>query len=230
VRDFQARWEWELDVFEVFSVGIFSLEYLLRIWACVCDSRFRHPFFGRLRFMLRPLTLIDLISILPFYLPFLGIDLRSLRALRLFRILWIFKTARYYSSLTLIRHVLTSKREELLLTFALMMALLVAASSVMFYCENEAQPQLFSSIPATMWWGVTTLTTVGYGDMCPITAAGKICASVISIIGVGMFALPTGILGAGFIEEMQRKKSAVTVCPHCGKRIDEHPSQPSADR
>jgi len=96
--------------------------------------------------------------------------------------------------------------------------LLVVSSSVLYYCENTLQPDAFSSIPATMWWSVTTLTTVGYGDMYPITFLGKFCASVIAILGIGMFALPTGIIGAGFVEEVQKKKGQ-HVCPHCGKEI-----------
>lgn len=221
VEEVEKNYEAILYNFEAFSVIIFSLEYLSRLWACTCDPRFSHPITGRLRFIFRPMSIIDLLSIVPFYLPFLGIDLRSLRVLRLFRILWIVRIGRYYSSLVMIRHVLKAKREELMLSFILIIALLVASSSIMFYCENEAQPQLFSSIPAAMWWGVTTLTTVGYGDMCPITTPGKIFASIISIIGIGMFALPAGILGAGFIEEIQKKKKTKKVCPHCGKSLED---------
>jgi len=96
--------------------------------------------------------------------------------------------------------------------------LLVVSSSILYYCENAVQPNVFSSIPATMWWSVATLTTVGYGDMYPITLMGKFCASVIAILGIGMFALPTGILGAGFVEAIQKKKG-LQVCPHCGEEI-----------
>lgn len=224
VQEIQQRFERGLYYFEVFSVIVFSIEYLIRLWSCICDTKFRKPIIGRIRFALRPMSIIDLLSIAPFYLPFVGIDLRSLRVLRLFRILWIFKIGRYYSSLVLIRNVLKAKKEELVLTSVLMITLLIAASSVMYYCENSAQPALFSSIPATMWWGVTTLTTVGYGDMCPITPLGKLCSSIISMIGVGMFALPAGILGAGFIEEIQKRKASVKHCPHCGKRLDEKPT------
>ena len=88
-----------------------------------------------------------------------------------------------------------------------------------YYCEHEAQPEVFSSIPATMWWAVATLTTVGYGDMYPVTAAGRFCAGLIAVLGIGMFALPTGILGAGFVEAIQKSKQPHERCPHCGKEL-----------
>jgi voltage-gated potassium channel len=96
--------------------------------------------------------------------------------------------------------------------------LLVVSSSLLYYCENGVQPDAFSSIPATMWWSVATLTTVGYGDMYPVTLLGKFFASIIAILGIGMFALPTGIIGAGFVEAIQKRKEQ-HVCPHCGKEL-----------
>jgi len=215
----QARWSSSLWKFEVISITIFTIEYLARLWSCTCQSEFKDPIRGRLRFIFRPMTLIDLAAILPFYLPFLGLDLRSLRALRLFRLIRLAKVGRYYSSLNLIKKVLRSKKEELVLSTALLCLLLVMSSSILFYCENAAQPEAFSSIPAAMWWSVITLTTVGYGDMYPITLAGKICASFIAILGIGMFALPTGILGAGFVEAVGKKNTLKSICPKCGEEI-----------
>ena len=206
------------DWFEFISVIIFSAEYLLRLWSCTVDERFRYPVTGRLRMLASPMAIIDLLAILPFYLPILGVDLRSLRVLRLLRILRIAKVGRYYTSLNIMRNVFRSRKEELVLTTAVMTLLLVVSSSLLYYCENGAQPEAFSSIPATMWWAVAALTTVGYGDIYPVTALGKCCASVIAILGIGMFALPTGIIGAGFVEEIQKKK-APQKCPHCGKTI-----------
>jgi voltage-gated potassium channel len=97
--------------------------------------------------------------------------------------------------------------------------LIVMSSTLMFYCENAVQPEAFSSIPATMWWTIATLSTVGYGDMYPVTILGKTCASFIAVLGIGMFALPTGVLGAGFVEEIQRAKQTAKTCPHCGKEL-----------
>ncbi len=208
-----------LNVFEIISVAVFTLEYVARLWSCTVDHRFNGRVRGRIRLFFQPMLLIDLIAILPFYLPFLGIDLLSLRVIRLLRILRITKVSRYYASFNLIKQVFLSKKEELVLVSVLMGLLLVVSSSLLFCCENKVQPNAFSSIPAAMWWSVATLTTVGYGDIYPITLLGKLCASIIAILGVGMFALPTGILGAGFIEAIQKNKEPKQICPHCGKEL-----------
>ncbi len=219
IQSVQERWGVFLNAFEVVSVAVFTVEYLARLWSCTADPRFGSTIRGPIRHAFRAMSIIDLLAILPFYLPFLGIDLRSLRVLRLLRILRVAKAGRYYSSLNLIKHVFQNKKEELILTSALMGLLLVVSSSVLYYCENAVQPDAFSSIPATMWWAVATLTTVGYGDMYPITLLGKLCASIIAVLGIGMFALPTGILGAGFVEAIQKHKEPKEVCPHCGKEL-----------
>jgi voltage-gated potassium channel len=219
VQFFQERWGAFLNLFEIVSVAVFTAEYLARLWSCTTDPQFTGRIRGRVRLALRAMLIIDLLAILPFYLPFLGIDLRSLRVLRLLRIFRVAKIGRYYSSLNLIKHVFQSKKEELVLTSALMGLLLVVSSSLLYYCENAVQPDAFSSIPATMWWAVATLTTVGYGDMYPVTFMGKFCASVIAVLGIGMFALPTGILGAGFVEAIQKHKEPKEVCPYCGKEL-----------
>ena len=206
--------------FETISVIVFTIEYLLRLWSCTADDRFKGSIKGRVHQVTMPLPIIDLLSILPFYLPFLGIDLRCLRVLRLLRILRIAKIGRYYSSLSLIKHVFQEKKEELILTTVMMGFLLIISSCLLYYIENPVQPESFSSIPATMWWSVATLTTVGYGDMYPVTQLGKICASVIAILGIGMFALPTGILGAGFVEAVKHEPDPKGICPHCGKKLE----------
>lgn len=219
VQSIQERWNSFLNVFEIISVVIFTLEYSARFWSCTADYRFRDNIRGRIRHAFRVMSIVDFLAILPFYLPFLGVDFRSLRVLRLFRIFRIAKAGRYYSSLSLIKYVFYDKKEELILTSTLMGFLLIVAPSVLYYCENVAQPDAFSSIPATMWWAVASLTTVGYGDMYPVTLMGKFCAGIIAILGIGMFALPTGILGAGFVQAIQKKKEVANVCPHCGKQL-----------
>ncbi len=207
--------------FEIVSVGIFTIEYAGRVWSCVTTREYAGAVRGRLRFATRGMSLIDLLAIAPFYLPFLGLDLRFVRVLRLMRVVRVAKVGRYYSSLSLIAVVLKKKKEELVLTTALMLILLVLSASVMYYCEHGAQPEQFPDIPATLWWAVVTLTTVGYGDVFPVTTVGRLVASVIAVLGIGMFALPTGILGAGFVEEIQKRKSKPRRCPHCGKDLDE---------
>jgi len=206
--------------FEYVSVMIFSLEYILRIWSCVEKPVYRKPITGRLRFSITPLALIDLLAILPFFLPFTGLDLRFLRAVRMMRVFRVAKIGRYSQSLRLLQRVLTQKKEQLISTVFILFMLLIIASSMMYFAENRVQPKNFSSIPATMWWAVATLTTVGYGDVYPITHIGKLIASVIAILGIGMFALPTGILGAGFVEEIDRQHRKSIQCPNCGKVIE----------
>jgi len=206
----------------VFSIAIFTIEYLLRLWTCTINNRFRDPLMGRIRFALTPLALVDLMAILPFYLPMLiPFDLRFIRAVRLFRLFRLFKIGRYSRSLRTIGNVLKSKKEDLFITVFTVFILLVVASSLMYFVENEAQPEAFSSIPTAMWWGVITLTTVGYGDIYPVTMAGKILGSIISILGIGIFALPTGILASGFAEEIQKRRAKRITCPYCGKDIGE---------
>jgi voltage-gated potassium channel len=208
---------------EDFSVAVFTFEYALRLWACTSDPRYAGSFRGRLRYALSPLALIDLIAVLPFYMEFLPFDLRFVRSLRLFRLLRIFKLARYSASLRTLDDVVRSKKEELLVTVFFVVIMLIFASSAMYYAENEAQPDKFSSIPASMWWGVATLTTVGYGDVFPVTPLGKLLGAVIAILGVGLFALPTGILASGFTEEMRKQRSRESMhCPHCGLEIERH--------
>ena len=203
--------------FEYVSVFIFSIEYILRIWSTVENPRYKKLITGRLRFIAAPMSLIDLLAILPFYLPFTGIDLRFLRVLRMMRILRIAKLGRYSQSLQILNRVILSKKEQLICIVFILFLLLIISSALLYDTENEAQPDKFSSIPASMWWAITTLTTVGYGDMCPVTSMGKILAAIIAVLGIGMFALPTGVIGAGFMEEIT-KHPKTTTCEHCGKK------------
>jgi len=207
--------------FEYFSVAVFSAEYLLRLWSCVEEPQYRRAVLGRLRFAVTPLALVDLSAVLPFYLPFLHADLRAMRMFRMIRImrlLRIAKLGRYSESLQMLMRVLRSRGEQLAGAISILLILLLVAACLMYYAEREAQPTAFSSIPATMWWASVTLTTVGYGDMYPVTALGKLLGTMTAVLGIGMFALPCAILGAGFIEELDRNKKAQK-CPHCGKEL-----------
>jgi len=215
-----SRYAPVFHAFDVFSVGVFSVEYILRVWSCNVDKRFKSPLWGRRQFMVTPLALIDLWAILPFYLPMIFPELRFLRAIRLFRLFRMLKMARYSESLRVMANVLNLKKEEIGMIFFTMMILLVIFSSMMYEAEHAAQPDIFSSIPDAMWWGIVTLTTVGYGDVYPVTPIGKLIGAVVVILGIGLFALPAGILAAGFAEEIQRSKKSI-ICPHCGRRIDE---------
>jgi voltage-gated potassium channel len=207
--------------FEVFSVVIFSIEYLLRLWTSDLlypDSK--HP---RLKYVFSIMAIIDLLAITPFYLPFLiTCDLRFIRMLRLFRLLRIFKLNRYNDAMSIIGQVVAREKEKLLTTVLFTAIIILFSSSIMYYVENEAQPDKFPNIIASVWWAVATLTTVGYGDVYPVTALGKILSGFIAILGIGLVALPTGIISSGFVVEMANKhEKKITVCPHCGKEICE---------
>ncbi len=209
--------------FDIISVAIFSIEYILRVWSCVHEEKYSHPVYGRLRYMATPGAIIDLLAILPFYLHvFVGLDLRILRILRLFRFLRLFRLTSYMKATKLIVNVFRSVYNQLLLSLVLALTLIIISSSLVYFPEHLAQPEVFTSIPATIWWSVVTLTTVGYGDMIPITIIGKIFTGVILLAGVAMFALPAGIITAGFLEEIrkQKKSGRQLNCPHCHKPID----------
>jgi voltage-gated potassium channel len=210
--------------FDLVSVIIFTVEYLLRVWSCNHDPRYKHTIFGRLKYIFSIDGLIDLLAILPFYIHVVvGLDLRVLRILRLLRFLRLFRLTAYMKSAQMIRNVFVKRANELRLSFVLFLFLLLIASCIMYFAEHLAQPEVFTSIPATVWWAIVTLTSVGYGDMIPITAIGKIMTAFIMLAGVGIFALPAGIITAGFLEEMQKmKEKKVQRCPHCGHELDHH--------
>ena len=227
VRPLHDRYAAAFHVFDAASVAVFTVEYLLRLWSCTANPRFAGPVLGRVRYILTPMAVVDLLAILPFYLPAADTDLRVLRALRLMRVFRVAKVWRYSSALQTLGRVFASKREQLLATLFTALLLVVVASTLMYYAEHEAQPDRFSSIPAAMWWGVATITTIGYGDIYPVTPWGKALAAVIAVVGIGLFALPTAILGSAFMEELHRREKAalrdagdkVLVCPHCGKPL-----------
>lgn len=215
------------EAFEDFSLVLFTLEYTVRLWAITAEPRFAHPVTGRIRFIFTPLALIDLLAILPFFLPLFGVDMRFIRVVRILRIFRVIKLARYSRALRLLGQVVAERKEELISIFFVLLTLLVISSSLMYFAEHDDQPEVFASIPTTMWWSVVTLTTVGYGDAFPITALGQTIAAIIAILGIGMFALPAGLLGAGFAEELEKRRKSDNEenpprCRHCGESIDEH--------
>lgn len=221
VPELADRYGVAFDVFEAVSVAIFSVEYLLRLWSCTSNPKYRHPVFGRIRFALTPMALIDLIAIAPAYVPGdVFLDLRYVRVVRLVRLLRVLKMARYSQTLRTFSNVVGARVWDLGLIGFFLVILLIVASITMYFAEHEAQPEMFSSIPAAMWWGVVTLTTVGYGDIYPVTPLGKLFGSVIALVGIGFFALPAGLLAAGFAEEIRRERDAKKkCCPHCGKEL-----------
>jgi voltage-gated potassium channel len=194
--------------FEWLSILLFTFEYILRVWAAVerGDGRYRAPVWGRLRYMLSPLALIDLLAILPFYLAFLvPVDLRFMRIFRLFL---IFKLTRYHASMSLLGRVVRAEARPIAAALFVLSTLLMVAASFAFIAEHEAQPEVFASIPDAMWWAIVTMTTVGYGDMVPVTTFGKLIGGAIAVIGLGMVALPAGLLASGFSEQLHQRKRA----------------------
>lgn len=207
IASFEAHYRAPLQFFEVFSVVIFSLEYLARLWSCVeIDQRTNDSALTvRLRYMLSPMAIIDLAAILPFYLMFLfPVDLRFLRVLRLLR---VFKLTRYSGAMNLVLSVFKEEANAFLASLFVLMTLLILASSGIYLLEHELQPEAFGSIPAAMWWAMASLTTVGYGDVVPITPMGKLFGGCITVIGMGMVALPAGILASGFSDQVHRRRS-----------------------
>ncbi|MDZ7896805.1 MAG: ion transporter [Arcicella sp.] len=206
--------------FEIFSVAIFSIEYILRLWSCVENETYKHPIKGRLRFVFSVWGLIDLLAILPFFASLFTKDLGFIRILRLLRMLRLFRISRYFHALIVIQRVVKDKREELVLSMVFIIFMLIISSSLVYYVEHEVQPKAFSSIPEAMWWGVNAMTTVGYGDLKPITPFGKLLGGLIAILGVSLFALPTGILASGFAEQIREQSEKRKIkCPNCGNEF-----------
>ena len=217
-NEISIQYSRELNIFETFSVIVFSLEYILRIWVAPYKySKTKHPY---LKYFFSFMAIIDLLAILPFYLPLLfTVNLKYLRILRLFRLLRILKLNRYSDSLTLIGTVIKSEKEKLVMTIFILAVLLLLTSSTMYYIENIAQPEVFTDILTTLWWSVETLTTVGFGDMYPITPIGKLLGGLIAILGIAVVALPSGIITSGLIQAMNKQKKSIILCPHCGKEM-----------
>ena len=207
--------------FEIISVVIFTIEYFLRIWSCVENPAVKNSWRGRLSYIFSFWAVVDFLGIFPFYFTLLTSDFGIIRILRVFRLFRLFRVTRYSRALKMIRNVLLETKEELLICFSFIIFTLMISSSVMYYLEHNLQPERFKSIPATLWWGVITMTTTGYGDMYPITAAGKFFGGIVLILGIALFALPTGIIASGFMEQIRRDKGRKYVqCPHCNEWID----------
>lgn len=206
--------------FEVFSIIVFTAEYSGRIIVSKLNPKYQNSKYPRIRVLFAPMMLVDLAAILPFFLPFVVTDTRIIRIIRLLRLFRLFKLARYSDPMQTLGHVFKSKAGDLAVAFFILFIVLIFASSLMYHAEHEAQPEEFSSIPAAMWWGIVTLTTIGYGDVYPITVAGKLIAAGVAIIGIAVYAIPAGIMASAFTEELRKKRSKSKHCPHCGEEID----------
>jgi voltage-gated potassium channel len=206
-----ARYGGAFRLFEVVSVAIFTVEYAARLWVCTEHISLREhgPLKARLRFAIGPFAVIDLVAILPFYLALL-LPMADLRVLRVFRLLRLLKLARYSPALTTLWRVLVDERRALAAALIIMLGLLTVSATAMYYAERAVQPAAFGSIPSAMWWALATLTTVGYGDVVPVTTVGRAIGGLVMIFGLAMFALPIGIVASGFASEIRRRDFVVT--------------------
>lgn len=204
----------KFQIFETVSVVVFTIEYILRIWtADLLYPDSKHP---RLKYFFSFMAIIDLCAILPFFLPFISADLRFLRMMRLFRLfrlLRVFKLGRYFDALQIIFKVIRTSGPQLIMSVAICFFVMLFSAIVMYTVENPQQPEQFPNVIAALWWAICTLTTVGYGDVYPVTAVGKFFASVISLVGIGIIAIPTGIIAAGFTEAISKEQKAEEVNP-----------------
>lgn len=223
-RQIEESYAAGLYEFELFSVIVFSAEYLLRLWTANIKYPELSAFRARIKFIISPMGLIDLFAILPFYLNLI-VDLRFLRIIRLTRMFRLLKLNRYVKTLNMLSQIVKQKKDELIVTFFMTFLLIFISSTLIYYVENEAQPDKFPDIISSIWWAIATLTTIGYGDIYPITGAGKFLGGLIAILGIGFVALPTGIISSGFIEQIGKRpkpeaeRSTYDICPHCGNKL-----------
>ena len=197
------------DWFELVSVIILTGEYMLRVWSCVEElgDTYGGHVKGRIRYMRTPLAIIDLVAFLPFYFwTLFVVDLRFLRVIQLFRLL---KLTRYSPALIILWPVILTQRRAVTTAFIVMLTALLFLSTILFELEHVAQPEKFSSIPASMWWAVATLTTVGYGDATPVADWRRCFGAVTMIPGIGMLALPTGVIVNGLADEIRKRDFVV---------------------
>jgi voltage-gated potassium channel len=220
---------------EHIATAIFAVEYGLRVWTAVDlhSGRFRDPFWGRLRYVRSFFAIIDLVSIMPAVLGLLGAG--DLRVLRLLRFLRMLKLTRHSRIFALIWAVLRQEARAIgALVFILCLTVTISGA-LMYMIEGDEQPAIFSSIPAAMWWAIETLTTVGYGDMVPATALGRILGGLVAIIGIGTLALFSGLITVGFLDQLRSRREQAgsarhgetppyrhATCPHCGSALGAH--------
>jgi voltage-gated potassium channel len=229
--------------FEHFATTVFAVEYLLRVWACVDfkSGLYREPIEGRLRYMRSFFALVDLVAVLPAILGLLGAD--DLRVLRLLRLLRMAKLIRNSTTFGLLWAVVCEEARSIGALLFILIQTVVISGALMYMLESEEQPTVFTSIPAAMWWAIETVTTVGYGDMVPMTFEGRLLGGVVSVVGIGTLALFSGLITIGFLDQLRLRRdrksapeagdpapsaalewppmldgvaSAPAVCPHCG--------------
>jgi voltage-gated potassium channel len=217
--------------FDLFIIIIFTIEYILRIWSCNINARFRCRF-GRLKYARQPVIILDLLAILPFYIVyFTPIDNSFAMIGRILRLVRLFRFGFFASAISVIADAIKRKSRELLITVIGVIILVFFCSYIIYHAENRAQPEVYSSIPNSIYWAFVTISTVGYGDMTPITPFGRFFAAIVAFLGVGIIVVPTGIVSSGIAEVVKERKlsekakkdkkgiNEKQTCPHCGKPI-----------
>jgi voltage-gated potassium channel len=238
VPSIKLNYDWFLMPFEQISIIIFSAEYILLLWVCTENPEYRDPVHGRIRYAMTPVALINLLSVMPAFIPVLQpYDLRALRMFRLFRFFRILKLTKYSDSLKTLFRALDAKKEQLFMTLVIIVLLVVMTSVFLFYAENGTnESAVFDDLPSTIWWGLITLNPMSNEEGYPVTVAGKLISAGMALLEIGIFAIPAGIMASAFEEEYKEKEKeqegqrtvcetesgrndGPTVCPHCGKRV-----------
>ena len=203
---YHDKYALQFALFEFTSLSLFCIEYFIRLWCCVEAEEYKEISAkkARFRYIFTPIALIDLIAILPFIVAmFFSIDLRSLRLIRVLRLL---KLTHYFKGFNIFISVIAKELKSITAAMMVMVFLIIIAASLMHSVEGDIQPEVFGSILHSLWWSVVTMTTVGYGDVTPVTLLGKVVATFIMLIGVGLVALPAGMLAARFGDELRERK------------------------
>jgi voltage-gated potassium channel len=230
----QQEYDWILTPFENSSLLIFSVEYIILLWVCTENSDYSDPLGGRIRYALTPVALINLLSVLPAFIPFLiPFDLRALRLLRLFRIIRLLKLTKYSDSLKIIFRALEAKKEQFLLTFVAVIVFVIITSIFVYYAETGENPnEAFTDLPHTIWWGLDTLSPVSGEDAAPITVTGKMIMTIYALLQIAIFAIPAGIMCSAFDEQWAKEYNASchgpadpptriqVSCPHCAQSFE----------
>ena len=196
----------EFVILDMIAVAIFTVEYLMRIYACVEEPRFRHGFLGRLKQARSTSTLIDLLAILPFFLEILLGSVLDLRFLRTFRLARLLKLTRYNDSTKILTTVIAREWPVISASAFIMILMVVMTASLGYVIENQAQPEKFDNIPNSVYWAVITLASVGYGDISPVTAIGRFMTVVMSLLGIGIFAIPAALLASAFGDQLHKER------------------------
>ncbi|MCL1832177.1 MAG: potassium channel family protein [Oscillospiraceae bacterium] len=225
-----SRFETAFIVIEIITVIVFAIEYILRFWTADLFRRKENPLKARLKYAFSFIMIVDLMAIAPFFLQFVfPVNIHILRTFRLLRIFRLLRVRKYVKTLSQFHDILKQKASQLFFSMIILFVLMLVASTLMYTAENEAQPEVFDNAMSGLWWAIITMTTIGYGDIYPITAGGKVIGALFSLLSVAIIAVPTGIISAGFIESnyLHKKiasntnKKSKPFCPYCGENLDE---------